>query len=242
MKTKLVLAFATIFLFSAKAVGQTFRYTDLAVKFESPKPNSVITSPEVINYKFKISNQGPDTLFPSDTLVYSTGHSFQFKPTESKIALNKTVAPGDSFVISDSISVNSGRSTDNFNIFFVQVPLAYGPDNGKLKLVSEFSEDRENNKSNITLKHVGNAQVIVSSTNTLKVYPNPTSTGTFTISGNTPIKSVQLINNWGQRVQLKTHKLTESAFSIEVQDAVPGVYFAEVNFTESVGIHKLIIQ
>ena len=118
MKTKLtMLLLALITLFNT-SVCQTFRYADLKVNFTKPKPNTQITSPSVISFEFTVTNQGPDTIFQTDTLFYTSGHSFKLRNSEIKIPIPQIIAPGDSIVINDTISVNSGKTKADFNVFF----------------------------------------------------------------------------------------------------------------------------
>ncbi len=242
MKTKLTILTLVLICASSFTYCQTFRYTDLAVQIISPEKNSTISSPVALNYSFSITNLGPDTLFPTDTLTYNTGHSFQFRPPETKMPIGKIIAPGDSIIVFDSISINSGKSTEKFSLFFVEVPMAYGPDNGHLPLVNEFSEDRNNNQASVVLNHIGNANTHNLSKQTLAIFPNPSKENYFFVQGVDNFKSITLLNPLMQEVPLKSLKHAADIVRVDYNDVTAGLYVLQVDFGTHTLKHKIILD
>lgn len=158
------------------AVNAQMRYADMKIEFVTPKPNSIIQSPQVIQFSFQILNQGPDTIYTTDSLFYMPGHYFGGGGIERRIAFAKILAPGDSIEISDTISVNSNRDKYPFNLALLPYPYAYGLDFGHGKLQNEFWEDRGDNAPSVNLNLKGNSLGVVNLAKTyqcIDIYPNP---------------------------------------------------------------------
>jgi len=71
----------------------------------------------------------------------------------------------------------------------------------------------------------------------LKVYPNPT-TNQFSITSNSILNSVKIINLTGQLVKEIKHNLNE----IDVSDLSNGLYFIELTSNNQKGVKRLVIQ
>ena len=195
----------------------------------------------MISFEFTVTNQGPDTIFQTDTLFYTSGHSFKLRNSEIKIPIPQIIAPGDSIVINDTISVNSGKTKADFNVFFIQVPMTYGPDKGKLKLTNEFSEDRDDNNPILVLNHIGNANAPTLTKSSGKMYPNPVTGGKLFLKEFNNISSITLYN--ANMQSLRSDILTaNNDNSIVFTHVSPGMYFIQVVDDSGLFVEKLIIQ
>ena len=224
------------------SVSQVFRYADLKVEFTSPSENTIVHSPGLRTFQFKIVNNGPDTIFQGDSILYSPSHSYSKTTTERKQAFRKTLAPNDSVFFSDSIKINARAFNKNFYLAFAQVPMSFGPDNGKLYLQNEFSEDRWDNKDQVKLFHTGN----LSKTADIKysdvlIYPNPVHNGSVHVSGSERIESIHLLNEFGQKVNIQLVRVNNKTYSINTNAIASGVYFARIKTTEGMVTEKLLI-
>ncbi|MFT7590334.1 MAG: hypothetical protein ACI9UJ_000244, partial [bacterium] len=114
--------------------SQLYRYADLQVRFTTPEQNTQFNSPSTISFKFQVVNQGPDTIYKTDTIFYSPSHTFSGWTNVRKQAFAKIVPPNDSIEFDDTIKVDSRAFKKVFQLSFSSVPMAYGPDYGQLKL------------------------------------------------------------------------------------------------------------
>lgn len=243
MKTKLILVIIVLLFSHDLAFTQDWRYADLRVELQTPTPNSSISSPGIINFQFQIVNQGPDTIFTTDTLFYKPNHSYSFNATIRKKVVPRTIAPMDSIVISDTISVNSKAYKSSFELSFSQVPMVYGPDVGKLRLVNEFSEDRDDNYASVALFHTGNVDVNnISLSNTIKLFPNPNTGNHVLIDSEKPIYSVGIFNTYLQEVQFNLLDSLENKVNLELNHLSSGTYVVQIHTTSGIATKQLIIE
>ena len=109
-------------------------------------------------YTLNIVNQGPDTIYPKDSISYRAVHDYNFSKTIVNRAIGITVVPGDSFQINDSISINTGV-TDSVLLSFQPPIVAFGPNEGKGMLTAEFEETRNDNSPRFKFFNIGKAAV-----------------------------------------------------------------------------------
>lgn len=243
MKTKQTIFTALILLFQLSAYSQDYRYCDLRVQMLSPETNSVITSPTTIRYSFQIVNQGPDTIFQTDTLTYKTSHSYTTSSEVRKIPIPRIISPMDSVVFYDSIDIDSRAYKMSFTLAFSEVPMVYGPDAGKFKLLNEFSEDRDDNHGMIKLYHAGNLNTQTELyPSQVSMYPNPLSTGQLFISSDDLIESVSMYNHVLQELPLTTENIAAGLLKIQTSQMPTGVYLVKIRTRNAEVISQLIVE
>ena len=169
-------------LWSISAHAQ-HRYADLRVKIIDPAPNSIVYSPGYLVYAFEVVNQGPDSLWPMDSMRYEMVHTGGGGRPFSRHQLGKYVVPGDSFIIQDSIYIDYFRDEDDFEIRFAVVPSMISRDYGNRNLWEEFWEDTEDNGARLKLRHRRSLSVDPLDGEVARVYPNPCTTGRLTLAG-----------------------------------------------------------
>ena len=159
------------------------RYADLRVNIIDPAPNSIVYSPGYLAYAFEVVNQGPDSLWPLDSMQYIMVHSGGGTRPFSKLQLNKYVVPGDSFIIHDSIYLDFFRDYDKFEIRFSYSPAMMSKAYGDRNLWTEFWEDTKDNSARLPLRHRRSLSVGPLDGEVARVYPNPCTTGRLTLAG-----------------------------------------------------------
>lgn len=241
MKPKLIMLVIALVALFETSVCQTIRYADLKISFTNPKVNTQIVSPSEIGFEFTVTNQGPDTIFQSDTLFYTSGHSFKLRNDETKIPIPQIIAPGDSILVMDTITVNSGKTLSEFRLFFINVPMTYGPDHGKLKLTNEFSEDRHDNNPVLVLKHIGNSGAPAINNVSGIIYPNPLTGNKLHLRGFNNITSISMYNLNMQQVTSNL-KATVEENSLELMNVNPGIYFIHIIDDKGLFVDKIIVQ
>lgn len=242
MKTKLLVTIVFLTLSWNSVYSQLYRYADLHVRFTSPAQNSHFKSPSVINFEFQIVNQGPDTIFNTDTLFYTPSHSYSGWSNERKQVFYKTVPPNDSIEFADTIKMDSREFKDTFQLSFNQVPMAYGPDKGKLRLQNEFSQDRSDNNDNVKLFHLGNLSSRVKYQNRTNIYPNPITDNRFFISNPKGLESLKVLNEISQEMSIEVVQTNDEFVEVDVHNLSSGIYFLYIKSENKITVEKLIIQ
>lgn len=220
------------------------RKIDLKVEMVSPKPNSVVQSPALIEFTFRITNQGPDTLISEDSILYTPNHSFYFESDESYrfYRITRTILPGDSFDITDTMSVNHNKSTHLFHIWFLYPPSAISWHSNR-PIQAEFHDEKEDNRARVTLTHVGNTASIddLESIDQLVVFPNPVSANSIlSVNSPYPVKSINLMNDLGQTVKAKAIQ-NEKNLQLGLEEIKPGSYVLLLKTDTGVLRKKLMV-
>jgi len=180
-------------------------------------------------YTLNIVNQGPDTIYPKDSISYRAVHDYNFSKTIVNRAIGITVVPGDSFQINDSISINTGV-TDSVLLSFQPPIVAFGPNEGKGMLTAEFEETRNDNSPRFKFFNIGKAAVSKSNAknNRITVFPNPTH-DKIKLTATSPINTVRVFGMDGR--MLITHDGQHKCESIDLSDLQPGIYIIETQTT-----------
>lgn len=220
------------------------RKIDLKVDMVSPKPNSVVKSPALIDFTFRVTNQGPDTLIIEDSILYTPNHSFYFESDEAYRfhRITSTILPGDSFDITDTMSVNHNKSTHLFHIWFLYPPSAISWHTNR-PIQAEFHDEKEDNRARVTLTHVGNTASTdeLESAKQLSVFPNPVSANSLlAIISSYPIKSIELLNDLGQLVKSEATN-NEKNIQLGLEGIKPGSYVVLLHTANGVLRKKLIV-
>ena len=223
------------------AIGQGFRHADLKVKFVTPDSNAVFASPTDIPFTFRIYNQGPDTIWPEDTLTFKPSHTLVNYSKTEKVSWGKMVAKGDSMDFSSSVYVNYSRDLNNFELFFGEIPLAYGFTKEKGTLYAETNETQADNNAKVTFKLLGSSSVSDEKLSRVKLHPNPVTNGELTISGVSDIGNVKLFNNTMQLIsEIAPNNVNSSSTRIPINNIPRGLYFIQIA-TPSGSIVKRIV-
>ncbi|MFT5725452.1 MAG: hypothetical protein ACI9JN_002577 [Bacteroidia bacterium] len=242
MKTKQTLLILFLLCINYIGYSQDWRYTDLKIQFVSPEPNTPILSPGIINFKFKIVNQGPDTIYPTDTIFYKVGHSYSGHTKETRREIGRILVPHDSMTMADTISINSRAFKSSFELSFSQVPMIFGPDKGKLRLINEFSEDRDDNFSKVNLFHSGNLGVIDEDWQMFSIFPNPVKDNFFFVKTTSDIQSLKLFNSKYQQISTISYTVNDSRAKVTLQDLPKGFYYLEIQQLTGLLIKPIIIN
>lgn len=238
---KLFICIISFTCFYSNTSGQGFRHADLKVKFVTPDSNAVFASPTDISFTFRVYNQGPDTIWPNDSLTFKPSHTLvNYSKTET-VAWGKMVAKGDSMDFSSSVYVNYSKDLNNFQLFFSEIPLAFGFTKDKGTLYSETNETQKDNNDVVTFKLLGSSSVSEEKLLGINVYPNPVSNQVLNINGITNITNVKLYNSSMQVVQeIVRPNLIGQTTTIPINRLTNGMYLVSIT-TSSESIMKQIV-
>lgn len=224
------------------ANGQGFRHADLKVKFVTPDSNAVFASPADIPFTFRVYNQGPDTIWPTDSLTFKPSHTLvNYSKTET-VAWGKMVAKGDSMDFSSSVYVNYSKDLNNFQLFFGEIPLAFGFTKDKGTLYSETNETQADNNAKVSFKLLGSSNVTENELVHLEVFPNPVTNGAITISGISEIGKVILYNNTMQLISQTEPDASSNSATIPINNVPQGIYFVQVTTTEGSFVKRILVS
>ena len=227
-------------LIHASAFAQ-HRYADLRVKIIDPAPYSIVHSPGYLPYAFEVVNQGPDSLWPLDSMRYEMVHSGGGGRPFSRHRLGKYVVPGDSFIIHDSIYMDFYRDQDEFEIRFAVVPAMISRDYGDRNLWSEFAEDRINNSARLPLRHRRILSAEPLQPEEIRVYPNPCTTGRLTLSG-PQISDLRITDVLGRGIAHRRIEQQGQATVVEVSPHQAGMYTVEYRTPDKIIRQKIYLK
>ena len=202
------------------------RYADLRVKIIDPAPNSIVYSPGYISYTFEVVNQGPDSLWPKDTIVYEMVHTGGGGRPQRRVQLNKYVVPEDSFIIHDSIYIDYFRDEDDFEIRLL-TPLMFSSDYGDRDLWSEFYEDMLDNRDRLPLRHRRSLSVGPPDGEVARVYPNPCITGRLTLEGTGLLTHIQITDVLGRMVDYTIEEYQPKQVVLSVSPRSSGMHLLQ---------------
>lgn len=225
-----------------QVVAQGIRNADLRVEFISPDSNSVYTSPVTILYTLRIFNQGPDTIWPGDSISFQTSHSGVYKSKRETYAFGKMLTIGDSIDISSSVTVNSGKTITKFQIFFTNAPQAFGFTKDKGKLFPETNETIADNRAVVTFKLFGSSNVTENELTQLELYPNPVTNGEITISGIYHITHVKLFTNTMRLISKTEPQNSSNSTIISLKNIPRGLYFIQIATPSGICTKQILVN
>ncbi|MEY2924078.1 MAG: hypothetical protein RLZZ337_626 [Bacteroidota bacterium] len=240
---KLILAIVILFSVDTQAQVQP-RYCDLRAEFTEPKTGDLIQSPTVIHFTFKLVNQGPDSMYANDSIKWRPAHAYVPTQADRYKAIGKIIIPGDSFYISDTVSINGREDIDNFQLRVK--PLAIGRQKVR-PLQSEFTDDVQ--KDNIAVVYVvhrkpktGGVEALMEN-DLFTLYPNPITQSSFTLKSEfIGSISMQMMDCVGREIYKTDFKKTSLEQLVPLPKIINGVYFVTLSSENNVWTQKVIIQ
>tara|TARA_B110000967_G_C18827463_1_gene532153 strand:- start:754 stop:1482 length:729 start_codon:yes stop_codon:yes gene_type:complete len=214
-------------LLSISATAQE-RYADLRVSFITPQENDVVYAKTTLHYSLNVVNQGPDSLWPKDSIRYRMTQSGIGGQSFASGDLGKIVAPGDSFMVYDSIYIDYPYDSEKFQIRFSYAFVMWSKAYGDRDLDPEFYVDKDDNHPTLWLTIKG-TRVSVNEDKLgeeIVVYPNPSATGKVTIK-NIPrgATEIKMSNAMGQFVDLEVMDSLQGEESVIFNSVSKGLYF-----------------
>ena len=210
----------------------------------NPKLGDLVQSPTNLLVTIKIINQGPDSMYSNDTLVWDVYHAFgKDELVKRRKEVRRVVAPLDSFYFNDTIYIDGYEDIDNY---LVEIrPKAYGKQD-KRPLDEEYWEDyRKDNIARVYVVHrkaeTGNVEIL--NDEDFSVYPNPILGSNFTLSSE-PRGEIELrvLDCLGSQVfAIQTNKMEEK-LNVQLPQMQAGIYFISIKQGGELWNKKVIIQ
>ena len=235
MKNILTILF---FLISIACLGQK-RSADCRVEFVYPTPDSTVRSPVSVPVQFKIVNQGPDSLFASDTLVYRLNHSMPSTSVLTRREFGVDLGPNDSIVINESVYI-SKNIEKKFNVLIPTFGF-FSPPADPRYLETEVNEQLDDNQAWVWLYNLPKPSSVESSDlQDVFLYPNPANQNTIHIKGlDEPVLKLTVKDLNGKQVLLQRN-LKESY--LDVSEFSNGLYYITIITDEYTFNRKMVIE
>ena len=241
---KYILTISFLF-FGMSIFAQTPRYCDIRVNFTKPELGHLVQSPTYLSYQFKVTNQGPDTLYEDDSLLFRPTHTFNQTTLDMRVlGIGKIIIPGDSFFVDDTIFINGDIDMDQMKLFFSYTPACFSR-NPSRRLDSEFIEDQKDNADRLFLVHrAAKAGILSKLTDRIKVFPNPASTLLNIDARNSQLNDlgIEIFSNTGQRVYKETfNRVNNTLLSIDLNEYSKGIYLIKFSTQYNTTSKRLVI-
>ena len=145
MKKAIILAAIPMLALFANPACAQHRYADLRVKIIDPPPYSIFYSPTVLHYAFEVVNQGPDSLWPMDSMRYEMVHTGGGSRPRQESRLGKYVVREIRllYTILLVLTIGGTRMTLKFDLLYVLQCLVmimgvaiYGQNFGKIPKIT----------------------------------------------------------------------------------------------------------
>ncbi|MBX2984491.1 MAG: T9SS type A sorting domain-containing protein [Bacteroidia bacterium] len=255
-----ILSFFAMFMLNAQGQWMEVRYIDLGTNCISPLPNSYFTTPAHFEVKFSIVNYGPDTIIPEDSvriyMDFKTANGIYNGDFGYVYPCNISILPGDSIVLTKTISIDSILFFDNDFHLSCEAWLRNRSINIHRPYIGEIAGDpktnRENNFWYRKMKHrsiISSIEFINNSSQDFNYYPNPVN-DMLTIQYNnisrTP-QRIELIDINGRCMYsqpiLRAEHITDRAIQINIPAYLQnGIYLLKLYVNDVPTWQKIIIQ
>lgn len=233
-----------VFFISLQSFGQLpRRIIDTRVEIVSPAEGSLAYSPSTVAVRYKLVNQGPDTLLPTDSFGYYLQATYNGAKSRRLVPIPRVLIPNDSFYFEDSIAIDIPASYTTIHISFkgiAQVTIGRNPDPVR-GIAPEFWETKHDNYPVLRLNHLRKSASITDANKklALTVFPNPIAAGeTLHLTTDTTPKRVSLVAITGEQVLLKSYN---NSWIIPAETG-SGIYLLRVEQTQSFVTKTLIIK
>jgi hypothetical protein len=220
------------------------RYVDSKIEFFTPDQGSVIQSPINLVVGFLLTNQGPDSLYPDDSITWEFTHLFEESdlPRRRK-PIGEFIPPGGSRIYYDTMLINGDKDLEKFPVWFWRAPSCFGLQEEGRQLKSEWFDDvRKDNNPRLNLVHrkfssVGSLQPDSS----MSIYPNP-SQGILHLEMEDiqDIKAIDLMDILGKTETIRCINERDQTITLDLSAYAKGVYFIRVR-REGVGFKSKLI-
>ena len=241
MKALHTLIFAILTL-SCASESFGLRSCDLAVGMKPMHSDSSYQRDEDVQFSVTIINQGPDTLFPTDTFYLTQSHDYaKDGPVGRKYVAAVLVPPGDSTSIETTVRLNPTK-----DLAFIKVTvlvLAGGPPPypGKDYLERETSETLQDNSGEYRLAIKNNSSVVGLPVHKITVFPNPNATrALYVATDNESSLITRLYSSSGEYIQIPQLK-ESNRIVLDLSHLQSGTHILYLEIDEITTTEKVIV-
>ena len=238
------LPFTITLLFITMISQAQWRFADLELKLISHEQNMFIKGYFHDTLEFKVTNLGPDTIFPRDTFIFG-GTTVSGTPATDwpyvYIGLDYPLPPGVSFKIRWPLTIDLNRDFEGGSGRHDIVAFTKDIQNGK-PLKRETLEEQWNNVVywNITYRSATSSIPVTSKVQS-RVYPNP-SKGELKLQTETGvlIQKAELYDFSGRLVFSEALNGRHEEI-IDLSQLNNGLYQLQIHTSEGVALHKVVL-
>jgi len=244
------LLFGCSVLISILSFGQ--RHADVSVTMSAPANSTTIAGTGPFNLSLAITNNGPDTLIATDTLVVEFDLDNSSSPTQVTIQgttgaefaapLGGKMAPGASASINESISFASVQSTGAHEFCAIVAPLNRSADS-----VTDTSISNNRACASITVTNSTAVPSVQNDKMTEVVFPNPMRKNA-TVELNAPASGTAVIyitDLIGRTVYEKSYEnlsVGKNMLTLDVENIPAGNYILSTKMNDVYSHEKIVIQ
>jgi hypothetical protein len=153
------------------------RKANIRVELVSPDKNYTLRQGRVVSFSVTIVNTSSVPLLKTDTLTYRPSHDFHANQSkrEVKLSIGRRVEPGDSFTLSDTLTISVVESSLNHRELSMRVyAFVTRPETQEYgHLLWEDFKDQEDNTSTRTYAFDGFLNTSNFQLTNIKIFPNP---------------------------------------------------------------------
>lgn len=204
------------------------RKANIRVELVSPSENYTLRQGRVVSFSVTIVNTSSVPLLKTDTLTYRPSHDFHANQSkrEVKLTIGRRVEPGDSFTISDTLTISVVESSLNHRELNMRVyAFVTGPETQEYRqLLWEDFKDQEDNTSIRTYAFDGFLSASSFQLANINIFPNPAESY-IQIGSEQRINSYQV---WSLEGVPVIGKILGNSTTIPISDLPGGIYLLKL--------------
>lgn len=222
------------------------RYVDGKVQFLKPAQSESFLTPGRIDIQFSYLNQGPDTIYPTDTLRYELAYAGDIgRRITKKLPVGRIIGINDSIIITESVVIDKPENIEKFYISFRKPPRAYGSEFFNYgRLWSETSETLEDNDPILIVKLTHNVGIDENLNGiSLLRSENPTTQHRFEFTGHISKSEIMCFDVLGRTSEFDLHyDQNINVSTVSLPNNAKGIYFINLRRKEKVYSFKGLLQ
>lgn len=229
-----------LLLIVCQSSAQIFeRKIDIAVKMHTPQHLDFFFTPTVLDFSFYVINNGPDTLWPEDSIYYRIIGNNPERLSERFSKVTDYIHPGDSFLISDTFYIEN-RNANNF-LFGITAFARKTRQASNRPIQPEFTVTHHDNTSAINLRLRATLDVEnIEPMNDLIMYPNPCVERKISIESSSVFNAIFVFDMNGSIVYRVEAKGDRKKI-IDLDNLSAGVYSVLIELEDKSIFQKLIL-
>ncbi|MCB9260872.1 MAG: T9SS type A sorting domain-containing protein [Flavobacteriales bacterium] len=220
------------------------RVVDLKTNLLSPRTDQYIYSPAEVTFEYRVYNQGPDTLFPTDTFFGAVIYYDSSRPRAKNIyqPVGRIIVPGDSIDFKTVRYFNLPQSDPKLIAYVFVNCRGNEPVKGDNRWLSgEFHNTIADNSAYVRLKHIGSKNLgIHTIKDGVQIYPNPSNGLVYFVSKDIEIRQCKLFNKFGVEVEVNQIQ-NDSGWVLDISSLSSDLYFIKIETNEGI-IEKKILK
>ncbi len=218
------------------------RSCDLAVSINPIHADSLYQKDQDVQFNVVIKNQGPDTIFPTDTFYLTQSHEYaEDGPMEFKYATAVILPPGDSTSIETEIRLNPTKELQYLQVMILVLAGGPPPFAGKDFLERETSETMQDNAGTYRIAMLSNSSAHDIFKHKIEVYPNPNTNRNLLVKTSDLAHTMTKLYSLNGEYIETSRSMRHDCISLDLSHIQVGTYILYIKTEQTISMEKVIV-